>query len=307
MDPVMSPSDTPPAPVMPDDSWSLARSGARRSLLLCAAGAVFGLTVAGFGLFTAKGTRTSSVPAEDVALVNQVPILMSDYALQVRSLYNVPLSQATAAQRRQVLDDMIREELYVQRGGELGLQADTVEVRQALVGAVEAQAAADATMAQPDEAQLRSYYLEHRQRYADEGTMDLTDYIVPAALADRAPALAAALQARHGAAAGLGLHAADRMKDGAEFYFAARIHLGDRLFAVARGLASGQVSAPVSLPDGIHVVAMGTNNVPQPRRFEEVRDRVLANFIADQARLLTAGNERFLRKRADVEIQKGYQ
>jgi hypothetical protein len=47
---------------------------------------------------------------------------------------------------------MIREELYVQRGTELGLQADTVEVRQALVGAVEAQVAADATMAQPDEA-----------------------------------------------------------------------------------------------------------------------------------------------------------
>jgi hypothetical protein len=132
--------------------WMLSQPGGRRSLLLCAAGAVLGLAVAGVGLFTAKGTRTSHVPAEDVAVVNQVPILMSDYVAQIRSLYNVPLSQASARQKRQVLSDMIREELYVQRGTELGLQADTVEVRQALVGAVEAQVAADVTLAQPDEA-----------------------------------------------------------------------------------------------------------------------------------------------------------
>lgn len=299
------------APDMPPvETWSLARPSARRSLLLCGAGALFGLAVAGVGLFTAKGTRTSQVPAEDVALVNQVPILMSDYAMQVRALYNVSLAQANATQRRQVLSDMIREELYVQRGGELGLQTDTVEVRQALVGAVEAQAAADATMAQPDEAQLRAYYLEHRLHYADEGVMDLTDYVLPADAGPRAPAIAAALRAQKGSsavAAQLGVHPADHMKDGEEFYFAARIHLGDRLFAVARALPAGQVSQPVQLSDGLHLLVMHGNSAPQPRRFEEVRDRVLTDFTADQARLLTAGNERFLRKRADIEIQQGYQ
>jgi hypothetical protein len=58
-----------------DDVWSLDRPNARRSLILCAAGALIGLGIAGLGLFTAQGTRTASVPAEDVALVNQVPIL----------------------------------------------------------------------------------------------------------------------------------------------------------------------------------------------------------------------------------------
>lgn len=295
---------------LPSDIWSPHRTSSRRSLILCAVGALAGLGIAGVGLFTAKGTRTASVPAEDVALVNQVPILMSDYVQQIRALYDVPLAKATAVQKKQVLDDMIREELYVQRGVELGMPADTLEVRQALVSAVEAQAQADATMAQPDEAQLRSFYQASRSRYADEGVIELTDYVLPASAAGRAPEAVAALR-REGAlsavAGRFGLKMADRMQDGEEFYFAARFHLGERLFAVARALKDGEVSAPVPMPDGVHILAVRHNSQPQPRTFEEVRDRVLGDYVANQAKILTAGNERFLRKRADVVVQRGFE
>ncbi|MDB5686967.1 MAG: peptidyl-prolyl cis-trans isomerase [Rhizorhabdus sp.] len=294
-----------------DDMWSLSSPSARRSLILCGTGAIVGLAIAGLGLFTAKGTRTSVVPAEDVAVVNQVPILMSDYVTQIRALYEVPLSGASAAQKKQVLDDMIREELYVQRGVELGMQADTIEVRTALVGAVEAQAAADATMAQPDEGQLRAWYQAHLATYADEGTMTLDEYVRPGA--DQAKAAAAVVAelrkagASPAAAAGLGLRRTARMTDGEEFYFAARIHLGDRLFALAKGLKAGAVSEPVPQPDGLHILVMRHNDSPLPRPFAEVRDRVLADYIGAQAKLLTAGNERFLRKRADIVVQKGFE
>lgn len=290
--------------------WSLAHAGARRSLLMCGGGALLGLVVAGFGLFTAEGTRTAMVPAEDVALVNQVPILMTDYVAQLRALYDVSLSQATAEQKRQVLDDMIREELYVQRGIELGMQADTIEVRQALVTAVEAQAAADATMAVPDEASLRAYYQKNRGRYADEGTMDLDDYVQPASVAGRAAAAVGMLR-QSGASPEIlarnGLQRTAVMTDGEEFYFAARLHLGDRLFAIARKMKDGEVSEPVPLQDGIHILVMRHNSVPPPRPFEQVRDRVLKDFITEQARTLTVGNEHFLRKRADIIVQKGYE
>ncbi len=159
---------------------ALAERNPRRSLVLCALGAVVGLVIAGFGLFTAKGTRTANVPAEDVALVNGTPILRSDWAGQLHALYDVSPTAATPQQRHKVLDDMIREELFVQRGVELGLQSDTVEVRDALVGAVEAQAAADATMGAPTDAELFAYYAAHRADFADEGVMALTDYRWPA-------------------------------------------------------------------------------------------------------------------------------
>jgi len=291
-----------PAP----DIWSLTQPGARRSLVFCAVGAVVGLLIAGIGLFTAQGTRTSTVPAEDVALVNNVPILTSDYITQIRALYDVPLSRATPEQKRRALEDMIREELYVQRGIELGMQADTVEVRTALTGAVEAAAAADATMAQPDEAQLQAYYKRSLARYADEGTMQLADYLVPAGV-DAVAAVAALRAAGSGAIARYRLRQTDRMRDGEEYRFAARIHLGDALFAVADRLRDGQVSDPVTRPDGVHILVMARHVTPPPRPFQEVRDRVLNDYVAVQSKVLTAGNDRFLRKRADILIQKGFE
>ncbi|HEX7821839.1 MAG TPA: peptidylprolyl isomerase [Sphingobium sp.] len=302
----MAPSDEPATAAI----WDFSQASGRRSLLFCAAGAILGLTVAGFGLFTAKGTRTSAVPAEDVAMVNQVPILMSDYVQQVRALYDVPLAKATPAQRAQVLKDMIREELYVQRGIELGMQADTIEVRQALVSSVEAQAAADATMAQPDEAQLKAYYAAHGSDYADEGVIQLTDYVLARTDGNKAQAAAATLRAQGvtpALAARLGLRATGRMNDGEEYYFAARIHIGDRLFATARKLRAGQLSDPIQTADGLHILHVQRNSLPQPRAFTEVRQQVLGDYISNQAKLLTAGNETFLRKRADIVVQKGFE
>ena len=286
------------------DIWSLDRPNARRSLFLCAAGAIIGLGIAGLGLFTAQGTRTESVPAEDVALVNQVPILMSDYVQQIRALYDVPLSQATPAQRRQVLGDMIREELYVQRGVELGMQSDTIEVRTALVGAVEAQSAADATMAQPSEVELRAWYDQHSNLFANEGVIAVADHVLPRGASPAAVA-AAVTALRAGKAGAVPL--SGKMIDGEEFYFAAKIHLGDQLFAAAIRLAAGRVSDPIILSDGIHILVVKSNQPPMPQPFDRIRDRVLASYVDDQAKRLTEANERFLQKRADVQIAKGFE
>jgi hypothetical protein len=286
--------------------WSPRDAAARRSLILCAAGAVLGLIIAGIGLFTAKGTRTSAVPAEDVALVNQVPILMSDYLLQLRALYDVSLSEATAEQKKKVLDDMIHEELYVQRGVELGLQSDTIEVRAALAGAVEAQVAADAAMAQPAEAELHAYYDAHTGNYASEGILELEDYRVAPQSRLQPAALVEAL--RHGEnPAQLGLIRTATMQDGEEFYFAAKIHLPDALYEAATRLQSGEVSLPLRLADGIHILLIKQNTHPVPRSYAEVRDKVLQDFIAEQVKVLAAGNDRFLRKRADIAVARGFE
>ena len=292
------------------DVWSLATPSARRSLILCVLGALLGLAIAGLGLFTAKGTRTGAVPAEDVALVNQVPILMSDYILQLRALYDVSLGAATPVQKAKVLDDMIREELYVQRGVELGVQADTIEVRTALVGAVEAQSAADATMAQPSDVELRAYYRQHRGDFAGEGVIELADHVLPRDASPRSIELAAAALRAAGpdpVAADRAVPRSGKMVQGEEFYFAARLHLGDRLFAVARTLAPGEVSAPVAMPDGVHLMVVRSNRPPTPQPFELVRDKVLAAYIAQQVKQLTAANERFLRKRSDVQFARGFE
>ena len=295
--------ETPPSP----HNW-MARHSERRSIILCGIGAVSGLIVAGAGLFTAQGTRMAGVPAEDVAMVNQVPILMSDYLANLRAAKGVGLDKATPAQKKEILDQMIREELYVQRGIELGQQNDITEVRVALVGAVEAQQAIDAAATQPDEAALRTFYSQHLSQYEDEGTITLTDMIAP----DEAAARAAVAEIRAGrpvttAASAHGLRPSGKMADGEEYYFAGRIHLGDTLFDAASKVPAGKVSDPITAPDGIHVIAVTQNMPPKASPYEMVCDKVLNDYRADKIKRMQAGADAFLRRRADIQIAKGFE
>jgi hypothetical protein len=282
----------------------MGRANSRRSFVFMGCGALLGLMMAGYSLFTARGTSTLSVPPEDVALVNQQPISRSDYLLQLQTLYGVDLRHATAAQRRKVLDDMIREELFVQRGKELDVASTDPDVRAAMVNSVEMEIAADAVTSQPTETQLRAYYALHRARYASEGSMTMRDYVFPPgeskAAAEAAEALkkmppTPALLARwHGSDSG---KVADE-----EFYFAAKIHLGEPLFETARNLPDGGVSAPIARADAIHVLYMFRNKKPVPFDFDAARDQVLTDYRNDAIGHLRTGDEAFLRKRANVLI-----
>jgi hypothetical protein len=287
--------------------WSIRTPSSRRSLLFCAAGALLGLAMAGVSLFTAKGTRTSSVPAEDIALVNGVPVLMSDYVAQLRALYDVSLAQASRDQKTKVLEDMIREELYVQRGIELGMQTDSTEVRSALVGAVESQATIEAGMVPPGEPELRALYESRKDAYADEGTMTLTDYVSNEKPPPGSMQLLRAGGGGEVVAQRLGLVSSGAVDGGQEFYFAARIHLGERLFEVARTMQPGQVSDPIEAAGKWHVLVMHQNTQPAPAPFNEVIDRLRNDYVAMEAKRLQARTERFLRQRAEVAVQRGFE
>ena len=290
------------------DWWKPDAHNERRSLTLCIIGAVLGLAIAGVGLFSARGTRFAGVPPEDVAIVNQSPILLSDYEAQLRSLYNVSLQQATPAQKRTTLDGMIREELYVQRGVELGLQNDFVEVRTALVSAVESQQEIDANATVPTEQELRDFYQRHIDHYLPEGVMTVTDYVA----SDMAGAQRAVSAVRGGGdaprvLAAAGLQSSGATDDGEEFYFAAALHLGPQLFAVAKRLRDGEISEPVQVGGRIHVLLMHKHQPPVAADFADARDRVLADYRADKIERLRTGTNRFLRERADVQVAEGFQ
>ena len=276
---------------------------ARRSFALLVLGAAAGLTLAAFALFTARGTSTLVVPPEDVALVNQQPLSRSDYLIQLQTLFGTDLAHATSEQRQKVLDDMIREELYVQRGKELDVAATDPEVRSAMVNAVELEISQDAITSQPSESALRDYYAAHRERYATEGVMTVRDLVFArgSILVGRArealtrQPITPDLLSQWGGA--------DSGKTAPEdFYFAAKIHLGDRLFEAARTLADGALSPDISLDDGIHILYMEKNVRPTLPSFSAVRDQVLSDFRNEAIVHLRTRDEAFLRKRANVLI-----
>src|ERR1700716_4174890 len=161
--------------------WDFKRVNPMRSMIGFGLGAAIGLGIAGFGLFTAKGTVTHVVPPENVALVNQRPILRTDFIAQTEPELGKPFAEATEAERLKVLNEMIREELFVQRGLELDFPGTDPDTRTALVAAVEQQAVADATTHQPAEAELQKYFEENRASYSTEGTMTLHNLLLPKA------------------------------------------------------------------------------------------------------------------------------
>jgi hypothetical protein len=292
-------------PIDSRTAWSLSQPNTRRSLILAAIGALAGLVIAGFGLFTAAGTRTSGLPPEDVAIVNGVPILRVDFVSQLRALDDVAPGEATAQQRRAVVGDMIAEELAVQRGVELGMPTDDTDTRSALVAAVRGQLATDVLAEVPGEAELRHYYAAHRAHYASEGRMELRALILPPDARLQAEAAVTTLrggQSPDRVISAYKLRSTGKVDDGAEYYFAAAIHLGPRLFAVARTLKDGAVSDPVATPDGINILVMTRNQPPVAQPFEEARDRVSEDYGRDRLARVEAANARFLRERADIVV-----
>jgi len=269
-----------------------------------AAGVLIGLILAGYSLFTARSASTLIVPAEDVALVNQQPVSRADYLALLQTLYGVDLSHATQEQRHKVLDDMIREELFVQRGKELDVASTDPDVRSALVNAVELEIAENAITSQPSEAALRQFFETHQDRYVSEGVMRVRDLVFPASALGELPHDPAALKRAVDDAPTLAhLNGRDSGKTkGEEFYFAAKIHLGDELFAAARDLGNGEVSRPIQLSDGIHVLDMEQNRHPVPFGFAAARPQVLSDYRNQAVDKLKLSGESFLRKRANVLI-----
>ena len=294
--------------------WRASELNTTRSMMLYALGALLGLGIAGYGLFTAAGTSTRSVPPEDVALVNQRPILRSDFIAQLESETGLRFDESGQADRVKVLDEMVREELLVQRALELDFAETDQATRNALVTTISQQATVEVTTSQPAEAQLREFYERHKARYASEGTMQVRSWLLPLdpakPLDDQLKSAAEAAQAlragepAEGVMRRFGLSEEPRHDE--DYYFAVKYRLGDVLFAAVEELPGGGVSAPIADKTAVHVVQVIKNTRPVPLGYEVSRPRVFTDFKeAAQMRLLEA-NMAFLRSRATILIAKDY-
>ena len=299
-----------------EDFFDISRPSVRRSMILLASGALIGLAMAGYGLFTAKGTRSQAVPPEAVALVNQRQILRSDFMTQTQTQFVLPFAQTSREQRRTVLEDMINEELMVQRGLEIDLPSYDPDVRNALVAGVELEVTADVLSQQPTPEGLRAYYEHHKDKYSTEGVMQLRDLLVktdashPAAAA-HAAALAAVTALRRGQTLDavikrFGLVDSGRFMDaghadtGDLFQFALRAKLDDALYAATLPLHDGEVSDPVEEGDGVHLIAMIKHHFPVAQTFEEAGNQVWTDVKNEAQAKVRSANLAYLRSRADI-------
>jgi hypothetical protein len=290
-------------------------------LILFAAGAVIGLSIAAYGLFTAEGTTIGGLPAEDVALVNGRHILRSDFIAQTEITLAKAFEDTSPEERRSVLNDMINEELLVQRGLEVDLAASDADVRGAMVIGVNVQVTADIASREPTDQELRAYYDANPEKYAGEGTMQIvdlfiqpTDELTSAQAGDTLRMAGADLRAGmpiDTVMAKYDLMDAEKVDRGETFDFAAKIRLGAETYDVASRLQSGEVSEPFVLKGDIngvvHILYMIARRPAIPREFDEARDTVLTDYKRDTSRATETENINYLKSRAEIVVAPEFQ
>jgi hypothetical protein len=296
----------------------LLASGSRRTLVLSALGALAGLGFAGVTMLKRIPPPVESVPPGYVALVNGKGILMSDYIAETMEVEGVTFEEATPAQRAKVLHDMINEEILVQRALVLDLPETTTEVRNVIVAAVNTQVAQPALAENVSDEQLKAYYNAHRAAFTSGGFMSVTDLVLHVGGYENADqsfaqaetdAAEAAYQLRSGADR---RYVADHFgfvsgkTDGSEQEdFAAKLHLGEKLFEVARTMEDGQVSDPISEADGVHLLIMDKRTPPRIAAFESARGEVYADYRDEVRRRADEQNIQLLRRDAHILLAPG--
>jgi parvulin-like peptidyl-prolyl isomerase len=296
-----------------EEGWGgMARVNPRRSLILFAVGAILGLVIAGFGLFTAAGTKVSGVPAEDVALINGRHILRSDFIAQTQIETALPFDQTTKEQRLKVLNEMVDEELLVQRGLEVDLAASDPDVRAAEVTGVQLQVDADVLAQQPSDEELQAYFTAHKDKYSAEGIMALRDLIIHpdeslSAEQAIAKASAAADAFRKGrdsddVAASFGLRDSGKLDRGDLFDFAVKIKLAPALYAAAEKLSTRQAADPFVEAGDVHLILMEKHDAGSVRTFAQARDAVMQDFKKEEQTRVENANLKYLKGKADIQL-----
>lgn len=290
-----------------------------RPLLLPAIGVLIGFATATVALLHRLPAPVESVPPGYVALVNGRGVLMSDFIQQTADTTEDTFEHATPDQRAKVLHDMVDEELLVQEGLTLDLPETTTEVRAVMVSAVETQVAQPLLAMPVSDEQLKAYYDSHRGEFLTAGSMTVSDIVLHVGgyqNVDQSTAQAetdateAAYQLRSGA--GLryvmdhfGFVNSGRMSDQDELDFAAKLHLGDRLYAIASTMTDGQVSDPIVLGDGVHLLIMQHRTPETFADFDSVRTKVYSEYRETQRRQADERYLRHLRRVARILLAPG--
>jgi hypothetical protein len=288
-------------------------------LLLPALGASIGLFVAAVALLHRQPAPVETVPPGYVALVNGRGILMSDFIAQTRDTTGDAFRDSTPEQRAKVLRDMIDEELRVQEALTLDLPETTTEVRTVMVSAVGTQVAQPLQSVPVTDVELKAYYEAHKSEFTTSGWMDVTDIVLHVGgyeNADQSIAQAetdateAAYQLRSGAELGhvmnhFGFVSSGRMNGTQQLDFTAKLYLGDKLYALARTLADGQVSDPVEEPDGVHLLIMEKRTPETVADFDTVRAKVYTAFREEQRLRADTQYLKHLRQDARIVLAPG--
>jgi len=283
-------------------------SAERRARLLLALGAAAGLATAAASL-VGRRAGTAALSPDVVATVNDAPIRRDDY---LRALGAVATDRRTPigdADKRQVIDRLIDEELLLQHGLDLGLPRRDRSVRAPLVAATIDLLASNA--AEPSEADLRAFYDQHRAYFAPPERLRVRQILVQLRDGDEAGAATRAAEAARRLRAGEPLDQVRAALGDAEVApipdtplppGTLREYVGESAARAALAAGAGGVTDPQRSSMGFHVLQVLERTAPPEPPFDEVKELVREEYRrrADDQALRAALDD--LRRAARVQV-----
>jgi hypothetical protein len=274
---------------------------ARRGVALLTVGAVAGLGLAALRLVW-RPAAALPVPSDAVATVNGVPIPRADFVQALTSVATDRRRGLRAGDPRQVLDRLIDEELLLQRALALGLVRREPRVRGQLVSTMIDTALAEAGTQEPSEDELRAFYDQHREYFAQPGQVRVMHRAVSgtdAGARKRAVELATVLQTGGALEAGDGVVTApDALLPAAKL----EQYLGPTVLETALRLPVGGVSQPIASSGAYHVIRVEERESDAVPPFAAVRASVRAEVMRRRGETALRAYLDRLRGEADIAV-----
>jgi parvulin-like peptidyl-prolyl isomerase len=287
----------------------------RRLLML---GIGLGVTLVGYGLIRGGQPVVSpdSVALEEdvLATVNGVAIRVERFAQMVATIEHDRRGQALdGEQRRWLLDQVIADELLLQRALTLGLARADALVRRRLVAALVESITAEASELMPDEAALHKFYYENPQYFRRGVRVELERIFVRSNNSNDAQAQqraeAARVRLRNGESltavqAAFGDEPDVALPSGLLAPEKIREYLGPTAARTAQELEPGAVSKPVRVSGGYEVMRVTRQEAGGVAPFDTVRDSVIAEYRRSAAAAALKKYIEELRAAAEIQVNE---
>jgi len=262
------------------------------------AGAAVGLVFAAAGLLE-TGSAPDGLPGDAVARVNDVVI--------TRSLLDRASTQFETGLGRELTDDdlarllqqLVEEELLLQRGIDLGLPQTESTVRTAIVQSLIASVTAEADAADPGDAELQAFLDEHSDRYTFAAAMSLDAWTAEAE--GDARFFLNQLTNDAGARPDDRLRAVPGLPDGPAPLERLRMFVGPAIAAAAADMPIGS-SAVFARQGRWYVVRVNSREESAIADLSSIRSQVLLDYRRSLADEYLSDYLDELRGRADIQV-----
>jgi len=260
----------------------------------------------GLLLFVVFGLVNDDQPARG----NRIEITTADIDQLVAIFGKQWQRQPSPQELQHLIESRIREEVLYREALAMGLDKDDTIVRRRLAQKVEFLMGDVSGVTEPDDATLQKYFETNAQRYREPPRLSFSHvYFSTDRRGEQATADAEVLLERLRAANPRVTQAPDE----GDPFMLPRVYIDKRTDEIARdfggdfpeqltGLEPKQWYGPIASPFGLHLVYIGSREDASLPPLEEVRSRVVNDWLVEQRRLADERIYERLRSRYEISV-----